>query len=252
MFTADLSPFGAADVTDIVTSCTFGSVTGLDSTAATLGGVAPVAGTLATSNPVSFDINARLDAGATILAVAADASATTRIVPQDITCAGTYDFTTASGLTDSTFSGTIGSIRRDGVTTGVFEWVGDSNQSTRNVFRVTGLPATGATGSVIITNSNTANANGEYDLGTIASNNGEAIISDGMLTAAAGAFGRANVQLSLQLDPATPPNGDITIRRFLVGNNGTLTDFGNENDDTTNNPGAVAIPAAGTVGGGSN
>jgi hypothetical protein len=252
VFTADLTPFAAGDLVDVITTCTFASATGLDATGHAIGAVGPVVGTLATTNPVSFDIIGTLDGGAQVLTINPDASATTRILPQAISCSGIYDFTTASGLTDSTFSGAIGSIRRDGVTTGVFEWVGDNSQSTNNVFRITGLPAAGAGASVIITNSNTTGANGEYQLPTLAPTNGEAIIDSLALTNAAGAFGRANVQFSIQVDPATPPNGDILVRRFLVGTNGTLTDFGNENDDGANNPGLPTIPAAGSSGGGSN
>ena len=76
---------------------------------------------------------------------------------------------------------------------------------------------------VTLSNS-TAGVDGEYlvtPAGTLT--NGELIMTEADIEAAVGsAFGRADVSFSFEA-------AGITVRRFLVGSNGTLTDMGDDN-----------------------
>jgi hypothetical protein len=174
------------------------------------------------------------------------ASGAAAIQPQAIACSGSIGFTAASGLSAKALSFSGGNIRRAGSTSDVFEWVGQAGSVTRNIFRATGFGATAPGASVIISNSS-AGLDGEYNLTLPAPTNGEIIITESHLSAAAGNFGRADVQFSFQTSPAS----GIIVRRLMVGNNGTLTDFGNENDDGTNFM-APPIAPTDTIGGGDN
>ena len=238
------------DVADADLFCTFASVAGLDGDAHTLG-IATNNAAANSSNPVPFNIpTAEFDGASNTLALVSLGA--TAIQPQSVSCAGTVEFSTASGLSDYTISSfDMGYIRRDGPTTGFFEWVGDSSLSTGNVFRVTGLGASSPTASVIVNNSSTG-MDGEYALTLPTPTNGEVILNNSMLTAQIGAFGRADLQFSFH-DSSLQNNGGagVVVRRFMVGSNGTLFDMGNDNDDTVNTRTGSVAPQD-DAGGGSN
>lgn len=238
-----------SDVDDAELLCTFGSVAGLDQSAHGFGGLGNGA-TTSTSNPVSFSIPITQFGSTNTLALSS--LATVGIQPQTVTCAGTVEFSAASGLSDFTIASTpIGRIRRDGPTTGFFEWVGDSAQAVSSVFRITGLGAT-APGASIIVNNSTTGLDGEYSIALPTPTNGEVIINSAQLTTAAGNFGRGDVQFSFQNDDLENTSGDgVIVRRFMVSPNGTLFDMGNDNDDDTNER-AGDVGPSGDAGGGDN
>ncbi|MEA1943280.1 MAG: hypothetical protein U9P68_13630 [Pseudomonadota bacterium] len=247
---ANRTPVADGDVFDADLFCTFADVSGLNGTGHALGGATNGA-TAASSNPVPFNVPiAEFDGAANTLTLASTGG--TAIQPQSVSCSGDVQFTTASGLSDYTIpSFDMGIIRREGPTTGFFEWVGDASLSTGNVFRITGLGATSPTASVIVNNSSTG-MDGEYPLTLPTPTNGEVILNNAMLTNQIGAFGRADLQFSFH--DATLDNSagaGLVVRRFMVGANGTLFDMGNDNDDTTNTRVGI-IPPQDNVGGGSN
>lgn len=170
--------------------------------------------------------NANLDtlAGAVNVVLTADTTTPAAIANQDITADLTFEEATGSDLNvDDVLGATVGDIVREGSNIGGFEWVGDTSTSTSNVFRAVGLGATLPTIRVTLANS-TAGVDGEYlvtPAGTL--NNGELIMTEADIEAAVGsAFGRADVSFSFEA-------AGITVRRFLVGTNGTLTDMGDDN-----------------------
>lgn len=203
-------------------------------------GIASVTLDLATPATVALDANGsatfELDAtemdefdGASINIIAneatgADAAA---IANQQPTATFTVSAPAASDLTiagDTAVNNTdLDALLRQGSNTTTFEWVGDSEASTKNVFRAVGLGATLPTIRVTLTNS-TADVDGEYEVtpaGTLT--NGELILTEADIEAAVGsAFGRADVTFSFEA-------AGITVRRFLVGTNGTLADMGDDN-----------------------
>lgn len=247
---ADRTAVADGDVADADLFCTFADVSGLDATGHILG-AATNGATAASNNPVPFNIpTAEFDGASNTLTLASIGA--TAIQPQSVSCAGTVEFLTASGLSDYTIASfNIGSIRREGPTTGFFEWVGDSSLSTGNVFRITGLGATSPTASVIVNNSS-AGMDGEYAFTLPTPTNGEVIVNNAMLTNQIGAFGRADLQFSFHdatLDNAAGTG--VVVRRFMVGANGTLFDMGNDNDDTVNTRTGTIAPQD-DAGGGSN
>ena len=240
-----------ASVADGELLCTFGSGTGLNASGHTFGTLSNDAST-STSNPVPFTFtSAQVSATHTFTL---SATGTLGMQPQNVTCAGTVEFTPASGLNDFTISSfALGRIRRDGPTTGFFEWVGDSTLSTGNVFRITGFGATAPTASVIVNNSSTG-MNGEYVVTLPTPTNGEVIINNAWLTNRIGNFGRADLQFSFHsnaLDNTATPGDGVVVRRFMVGSNGTLFDMGNDNDDA-NGVRAGAVAPNLDAGGGNN
>jgi hypothetical protein len=250
---------GAANVAAGELLCTFASGTGLNATGHIFGTLANTA-TTSTSNPVPFTFTSGQVGATHTFALAA--TGTFGIQPQNVSCAGSVSFTPASGLSDFTISSfSLGRIRRDGPTTGFFEWVGDSTLSTGNVFRVTGLGATAPTASVIVNNSSTG-MDGEYVITLPTPTNGEVIINNAWLTNRIGNFGRADLQFSFHSDAlkndgtgagaaAAAAGQGVVVRRFMVGSNGTLFDMGNDNDDA-NGARSGPIGAANDTGGGNN
>ena len=203
-------------------------------------GIASVTLDLATPATVALDANGsatfQLDAtemdefdGASINIIAneatgADAAA---IANQQPTATFTVSAPSASDLTiagDTAVNNTdLDALLRQGSNTTTFEWVGDTATSTANVFRAVGLGATLPTIRVTLSNS-TADVDGEYEVTPAGSlTNGELILTEADIENAVGsAFGRADVTFSFEA-------AGVTVRRFLVGNNGTLTDMGDDN-----------------------
>ncbi len=203
-------------------------------------GIASVTLDLATPVTVALDANGsatfELDAtemdefdGASINIIAneatgADAAA---IANQQPTATFTVSSPAASDLTiagDTAVNNTdLDALLRQGSNTTTFEWVGDTATSTANVFRAVGLGATLPTIRVTLSNS-TADVDGEYEVTPAGSlTNGELILTEADIENAVGsAFGRADVTFSFEA-------AGVTVRRFLVGNNGTLTDMGDDN-----------------------
>ena len=180
----------------------------------------------------TFDLSAaEMDQfdGASIAIIANEATGADAapIANQQPTAVFTVSSPTASDLTiagDSAVNNTdLDALLRQGSNTTTFEWVGDSEASTKNVFRAVGLGATLPTIRVTLSNS-TADVDGEYVVtpaGTLT--NGELILTEADIEAAVGsAFGRADVTFSFEA-------AGITVRRFLVGSNGTLADMGDDN-----------------------
>jgi len=252
---ADGSPVVAGDVDAAELLCTFGSVAGLVQNSHTwFSGVStnqlPTQATTTTENPVPFTIPTGEFGSTNTLQLVANG-----VVPiqqQDVSCAGSVEFDAATGLSDFTISSfPIGRIRRDGPTTGLFEWVGDSTLSTGNVFRITGLGTTSPGASVIVTNSS-AGMNGEYPLNLPTPTNGEVIINNAILTNQIGAFGRADLQFSFHDATLDNAGGDgVIVRRFMVGANGTLFDMGDDNSDEINTRTSDVLPQD-DAGGGNN
>lgn len=157
-------------------------------------------------------------------ATGADAAA---IANQQPTATFTVSSPAASDLTiagDTAVNNTdLDALLRQGSNTTTFEWVGDTATSTANVFRAVGLGATLPTIRVTLSNS-TADVDGEYEVTPAGSlTNGELILTEADIENAVGsAFGRADVTFSFEA-------AGVTVRRFLVGNNGTLTDMGDDN-----------------------
>jgi len=157
-------------------------------------------------------------------ATGADAAA---IANQQPTATFTVSSPSASDLTiagDTAVNNTdLDALLRQGSNTTTFEWVGDTATSTANVFRAVGLGATLPTIRVTLSNS-TADVDGEYEVTPAGSlTNGELILTEADIENAVGsAFGRADVTFSFEA-------AGVTVRRFLVGNNGTLTDMGDDN-----------------------
>lgn len=241
----------AASVDDGELLCTFGSGTGLAASGHTFGTLSNDA-TTSTSNPVPFTFTSGQISAAHTFTLSA--TGTLGIQPQNVTCAGSVAFDAATGLNDFTISAfDLGRIRRDGPTTGFFEWVGDSTLSTGNVFRITGFGATAPTASVIVNNSS-AGLDGEYVVTLPTPTNGEVIINNAWLTNRIGNFGRADLQFSFHsdaLDNTATPGDGVVVRRFMVGSNGTLFDMGNDNDDA-NGVRAGAVAPTLDAGGGNN
>ena len=165
----------------------------------------------------SIDIIANEATGADVAAIANQQPTATFTVSapaaSDLTIAGD----TAVDNTD------LDELLRQGSNTTDFEWVGDTSTSTGNIFRAVGLGATLPTIRVTLSDS-TADVDGEYVVtpaGTLT--NGELILTEADIENAVGsAFGRADVTFSFEA-------AGVTVRRFLVGNNGTLTDMGDDN-----------------------
>lgn len=135
--------------------------------------------------------------------------------------------TSATTLTVAGASATnathLDELVREGSNSTTFEWVGDSNASTGNVFRFVGFGATLPVIRVTLTNSNTTGANGEYVVTpSNALNNGELIVTAADIETAVGsAFGRADIAFSVEA-------GGVTVRRFMV-TNGVIGDMGDDN-----------------------
>lgn len=148
------------------------------------------------------------------------------IANQQPTAVFTVSAPSASDLTiagDSAVNNTdLDALLRQGSNTTTFEWVGDTEASTGNVFRAVGLGATLPTIRVTLANS-TADVDGEYVVtpaGTLT--NGELLLTEADIEAAVGsAFGRADVTFSFEA-------AGITVRRFLV-TNGVISDMGDDN-----------------------
>lgn len=120
-------------------------------------------------------------------------------------------------------------LLREGSNSTVFEWVGDANASTSNIFRLSGVPTTSvpAIRATLSGASAGSSFNGEYLLNptNAVSAGGELILTNADIAAEAGSFGRANVSFSVEA------NG-VSIRRFLLGTNGTLSTFDGDFDQT--------------------
>lgn len=243
---ADGTAVAPGDVSAADLLCTFGSVAGLVQDSHTwFSGLStnqlPTQATTTTENPVPFTIPTGEFGSTNTLQLVANG--VDPIQQQNVSCAGTVEFNAPTGLSDFTISSfAIGSIRRDGPTTGLFEWVGDSTLSTGNVFRITGLGATSPGASVIVTNSS-AGMDGEYPLTLPTPTNGEVIINNAILTNQIGAFGRADLQFSFHDATLDNAAGDgVVVRRFMVGANGTLFDMGDDNSDEVNTRTSTVAP----------
>lgn len=129
-------------------------------------------------------------------------------------------------MIDETLEGGLDQIAREGSRSNVFEWVGDSRATTRNVFRITGLGQDLPRLKVTLTHSS-GGLNGEYELiPSGAVRNGELVLTEADIEAAVGApFGRADVTFFVEA-------GGVVVRRFMVSANGSMTDMGSDWVDT--------------------
>lgn len=224
---ADSSADAQVDGGELVV--TFPSPAGIASV--TLGLGTPVTEDLV-GGSATFDLDATdMDdfdgASVTITANEATGVDVAAIANQQPTATFTVSAPSASDLTvagDTAVNNTdLDELLRQGSNIGTFEWVGDTNASTSNVFRAVGLGATLPTIRVTLDNS-TADVDGEYVVtpaGTLT--NGELLMTEADIEAAVGsAFGRADIDFSFEA-------AGVSVRRFLVGTNGTLTDMGDDN-----------------------
>lgn len=154
---------------------------------------------------------ADLIAGLTIT-LDADTDAATVISNTTISLSAGTDFDPAPDLVDESASGSLDGLARQGSNTPTFEWVGDSNASTANIFRATGMGSTVPVTRVTLEDS-TNDMDGEYLVSPSgALNNGELIITTADIeNAVGGAYGRADVSFSFEAD-------GITVRRLMVTN----------------------------------
>ena len=152
-----------------------------------------------------------------------DSDDTTLINEGNFTIAVSADGASGTNLTIGGGSDTE-QITRDGESSATFEWVGDANASTSNVFRFTGLSTTDSpTISFFVTNASADDSlNGEYSLGAYTpSAGGELVVTGDDLAGIIGSdFGRADIRFFVE--------GSVDdIRRFHV-TNGVIT-LGNDN-----------------------
>lgn len=156
-----------------------------------------------------------------------DAADPAAIRPQTITASADIDFD-ATLLGDKTAAVTVGSIDREGVSAGPFEWTGGENAISRSVFRMTGfdpdepIPAI----SIILGNTQKDIAETEFTLDTSGlnlSSGGELVLTSDTIGAQGGDYGRADVTFFFEGD-------GILVRRLIASADGTLTTFDGDFD----------------------
>jgi len=226
----------AAQVTGVDFTVTLGSTAGLASIVLTGNGggetitIPVVQGTLSYTRTLAGGPDAASVEAADLLSginvsLTPDTDTATAISEQTVTVSVAADYPTLSRLTDESFGPAgLDPLTRQGTTSNLFEWVGDTTQGTQNIFRFTGLGATVPTIRMTVSNSSAGNNAADVVLtpsGTL--NNGELIVTAADIQAAVGgAFGRADVRFNVEAS-------GVTVRRFLYGANGTLTDMGDDN-----------------------
>lgn len=122
---------------------------------------------------------------------------------------------------------------------GPFEWTGDANASTQNLFRITGLDTGGPTAiDVAVANASSGSYTGTYADCTLtvgsASTGAEYTFNQDSL-ADCGDFGRADLSFRITADSEDVANG-LTMRRIAATASGGLTDFAFDLESSTPTP----------------
>lgn len=213
---------------------TFPSPAGIAS--ATLGLAAPVTANLVGGVATFTLTQAQMGelVGAIPISVnAATGAAAAQIANQTPSATLSVTPTAGNNLTIGGATENLDRLVREGSNSTTFEWVGDASTSTTNVWRLTGIGSTLPTIRATFSNAtNGASFNGEKVVTPSATlSNGELVLTTADLAAANGAFGRADVAFSIEAS-------GVTIRRFLLGANGTLTTFDGDFDSTCTNASA--------------
>ena len=122
---------------------------------------------------------------------------------------------------------------------GPFEWTGDANASTGNLFRITGLDTADPTAiDVAIANASSGSYSGTYSDCSLAigsaSTGGEYVFNQDRL-ADCGDFGRADLSFRITADTEDVANG-LSMRRIASTASGGLTDFSFDLENSTPTP----------------
>lgn len=122
---------------------------------------------------------------------------------------------------------------------GPFEWTGDANASTGNLFRITGLDSADPTAiDVAIANASSGSYAGTYadcsmTVGSTGGTSEYTFTQDNL--ADCGDFGRADLSFRVTADSADVANG-LTMRRIATTTGGGLTDFSFDLENSTPAP----------------
>jgi len=114
------------------------------------------------------------------------------------------------------------------VEAGLFEWTGDANAPTRNLFRISGLDGVPGEIEVAINNAAASGYDGAYSDCTLQIRPERAGAHDYLISTSdlvdCGAFGRADLSFRITAAAETMPDG-VRMRRIAIGAHGDLTDF---------------------------
>lgn len=227
--TTTTSAAAAAQIDGGTLTVTFPNPAGIASV--TLGLAAPVTQTL-TNGVATFTLTqaqaAELVAAINITANAATGGAAAAIANQTPTLNFVTSTPAAARLTIPAEAENATRLVREGSNSTTFEWVGDATGSATNVWRFNGVSATNVpTIRATLSNSTAATSfNREYVVtpsGTVSAGGELVLTTADLQTAVGGNWGRADVQFSVEA-------AGVTVRRFLLGSNGTLTTFDGDFD----------------------
>jgi hypothetical protein len=119
------------------------------------------------------------------------------------------------------------------VEAGPFEWTGDANAPTRNLFRISGLDGVPGEIEVAINNAAASGYDGAYTDCSLTLRPERAGAHDYLITASdladCGDFGRADLSFRITAPEAGLVNG-VRMRRIAIGAYGDLTDFNFDHD----------------------
>ncbi len=119
---------------------------------------------------------------------------------------------------------------------GPFEWTGDASAPTQNIFRIAGLEGAPHRIDVALNNASSSGFSGTFDDCSLTINPARSGAYDYLIwqedLAACGAFGRADLRFRISANESQMSDG-IRMRRFALGANGDLTDFGFDHDPTS-------------------
>ncbi|WP_375549809.1 hypothetical protein ABWI01_05410 [Oceanicaulis alexandrii] len=116
---------------------------------------------------------------------------------------------------------------------GPFEWTGDANAPTQNLFRISGLSGEPDQIEIAISNAAATGYDGAYTDCNLDILPQRAGANDYMISASdlaqCGAFGRADLSFRITAAAADMPDG-VRMRRIAIGAHGDLTDFSFDHD----------------------
>ena len=119
------------------------------------------------------------------------------------------------------------------VEAGPFEWTGDANAPTQNLFRISGLTSLPDQIEVAINNAAASGYDGAYTDCNLNIRPQRAGANDYLISSAdladCGGFGRADLSFRITAAAAGMPDG-VRVRRIAIGAHGDLTDFNFDHD----------------------
>jgi hypothetical protein len=119
---------------------------------------------------------------------------------------------------------------------GPFEWAGDASAPTQNLFRIAGIEGAPRRIDVALVNASASGFSGEFDDCSLTINPARSGAYDYLILqedlAACGAFGRADLRFRITANESQISEG-VRMRRFALGANGDLTDFGFDHDPSS-------------------